>query len=124
MLGATALSAGAAPLMAPEWAAAACEQWNQTPTLMGGMADPWVKNDGGKEENVTMHPSVDDTLHATTAGWGEMGRGGYGPMKAMMFGRLEFSGPKMEAIGVISPFEAFLLLVGQVPGEAAACPAK
>ena len=62
-------------------------------------------------------------MHATTAHWGEMGRGQYGPMRAMMFGALRFSGPKMEAMGVMGPFEQFLLLVGKVAGDTAACPA-
>jgi putative sterol carrier protein len=44
-------------------------------------------------------------------------------MKAMMSGRLEFSGPKMEAMGNMGPFENFLLLVGKVPGGTQACPA-
>ncbi|HMR71111.1 MAG TPA: SCP2 sterol-binding domain-containing protein [Rubrivivax sp.] len=52
-----------------------------------------------------------------------MGRGQYGPMRAMMFGALRFSGPKMEAMGVMGPFEQFLLLVGKVAGDSAACPA-
>jgi putative sterol carrier protein len=160
LLSAAAAAASAAPLMNAEWAAAACEQWNQTPTLLDGLGDAWVKNDGGKGfkvihlyrsdcgeatqvelriaakegkarcvyggklETAAMNPSVDYTMHATTARWGEMGRGDYGPMKAMMFGRLEFTGPKMEAMGVMGPFEAFLLLVGKVPGDGGACPAK
>jgi putative sterol carrier protein len=77
---------------------------------------------GGKVENTKLDSSVDYLMHASTERWGEMGRGDYGPMRAMMFGRLEFSGPKMEAMGVMGPFENFLLLVGKVPGETAACP--
>jgi putative sterol carrier protein len=50
-----------------------------------------------------------------------MGRGEYGPMRAMMMGRLQFSGPMMEAMGNMGPFESFPLLVGKVP-SAAACP--
>jgi hypothetical protein len=42
----------------------------------------------------------------------------------MMFGRLSFSGPKMEAMSVMGPFESFLLLVGKVPGETDRCPGK
>lgn len=76
---------------------------------------------GGKVENTRLDERVDYVMHATTARWGEMGSGQYGPMRAMMFGRLEFSGPKMEAMSVMEPFEAFLLLVGQVPGETTAC---
>lgn len=160
LLTCAAASAGAVPLMGAEWAAAACNQWNQTPVLMEGLADAWIKNDGGKGfkvihlyrtdcgeatqvelriagkdgkaycsyggkvENATMNPGVDYTMHASTVRWGEMGRGEYGPMRAMMFGRLEFVGPKMEAMGVMGPFEQFLLLVGKVPGETAECPAR
>jgi len=43
-------------------------------------------------------------MHAETARWQEMGRGEYGPMRAMMFNRLE-------------------LLVGKVPGGTGTCPA-
>jgi putative sterol carrier protein len=67
--------------------------------------------------------AVDYTMHATTERWNEMGAGEYGPMKAMMFGRLKFTGPKMEAMGVMGPFEAFLQLPGKIPGDKA-CPAK
>jgi putative sterol carrier protein len=76
---------------------------------------------GGKVETAPLNAAVDYTMHATTARWGEMGKGDYGPMRAMMFGRLEFVGPKLEAMGVMVPFEAFLLLVGKVPGTPA-CP--
>ena len=79
---------------------------------------------GGKVENAELNSSVDYLMHATTEHWGEMGRGQYGPMRAMIFGALQFSGPKMEAMSVMGPFEAFLLLVGKVPGETAACPGK
>ena len=153
--------AGAAPnLMGAEWATAACEQWNRTPTLLDGLAAGWIKNDGGKGfkiihlyrtecgepsqvelriaakdgkaqcvyggtvQNATMNTSVDYTMHASTQHWGEMGRGQYGPMRAMMFGALQFTGPKMEAMGVMGPFESFLLLVGKVPGETSACPGR
>lgn len=79
---------------------------------------------GGKLETASLNASVDYVMHATTARWGEMGKGEYGPMRAMMFGRLEFVGPKGEAMSVMSPFESFLLLVGKVPGETGACPGK
>ncbi len=36
---------------------------------------------------------------------------------------VEFSGPKMEAMGNMGPFENFLLLVGKVPGSTQSCPA-
>jgi putative sterol carrier protein len=63
-------------------------------------------------------------MSAETARWLEMGRGEYGPMRAMMFGRLAFVGPKMEAMSNMGPFESFLLLVGKVPGDTSSCPAK
>ena len=78
---------------------------------------------GGKVETAQPDVDADYVMSATTARWVEMGRGDYGPMKAMMFGRLEFSGPKMEAMGNMGPFENFLLLVGKVPGGTQACPA-
>jgi putative sterol carrier protein len=50
-----------------------------------------------------------------------MGAGEYGAMKAMMLGRLSFSGPYGEAMGNMGPFGNFLLLAGRVPGSAT-CP--
>jgi putative sterol carrier protein len=44
-------------------------------------------------------------------------------MKAMMFGRLKFVGPKVEAMTVMGPFEIFLKLPGKIAGDKA-CPAK
>jgi putative sterol carrier protein len=61
-------------------------------------------------------------MSAETARWQEMGRGEYGPMKAMMLGRLKFEGPKLEAMGNMGPFENFLLLFGKVPSDTSACP--
>jgi putative sterol carrier protein len=78
---------------------------------------------GGKVETAQPDAGADYVMSATTVRWVEMGRGDYGPRKAMMFGRLEFSGPKMEAMGNMGPFENFLLLVGKVPGGTHACPA-
>lgn len=65
---------------------------------------------------------VDYAMTAETRRWGEMGKGEYGPMRAMLFGRLGFDGPMGEAMGNMGPFESFLLLVGKVPGDATACP--
>lgn len=64
---------------------------------------------------------ADYSMSADTVRWQEMGRGEYGPMRAMLFGRLSFEGPMGEAMGNMGPFEGFLLLVGKVPGENA-CP--
>ncbi|MEO5694758.1 MAG: SCP2 sterol-binding domain-containing protein [Usitatibacter sp.] len=65
---------------------------------------------------------VDYLMTAQTARWMEMGRGEYGPMRAMMFGKLSFEGPMIEAMGNMGPFEGFLRLVGKVPGDTASCP--
>jgi len=65
---------------------------------------------------------VDYAMTADTKRWVEMGRGEYGPMRAMMFGRLSFDGPMGEAMGNMGPFESFLLLVGKVPGDTSGCP--
>jgi putative sterol carrier protein len=76
---------------------------------------------GGKVETAKLDLTVDYVMHAETARWQEMGRGEYGPMRAMMFGRLLFDGPTFEAMGNMGPFESFLRLVGKVPGGTA-CP--
>jgi putative sterol carrier protein len=78
---------------------------------------------GGKAES-TLNTHVDYMMWAETSRWVEMGRGEYGPMKAMFLQRLGFDGPMMEAMGNMAPFESFLRLVGKVPGEVAGCPAK
>ena len=78
---------------------------------------------GGKLETAKLDTSVDYLMYAETARWQEMGRGEYGPMRAMMFNRLQFEGPMFEAMGNMGPFESFLRLVGKVPGGAA-CPAR
>lgn len=78
---------------------------------------------GGAAQTTKMDYDVDYTMHATTERWEEMGSGEYGPMKAMMFGRLKFTGPKLEAMSVMGPFEAFLRLPGKIPYDKA-CPAK
>lgn len=79
--------------------------------VFGGAAGPQPASQGS-----------DYLMWADTPRWREMGAGEYGPMKAMMFGRLQFDGPKLEAMGNMGPFEHFLLLVGQVPGEWGSCP--
>jgi putative sterol carrier protein len=77
---------------------------------------------GGKSQAPELDTDVEYSMTAETRRWQEMGRGEYGPMRAMMFGRLSFDGPMGEAMGNMGPFESFLLLVGKVPGETAACP--
>lgn len=78
---------------------------------------------GGKAES-KLDADADYLMWAETPRWVEMGKGEYGPMRAMFFQRLHFDGPMGEAMGNMGPFENFLLLVGKVPGETGACPAK
>jgi putative sterol carrier protein len=77
---------------------------------------------GGAAKTSTLDGGADYLMWAETARWREMGAGDYGPMKAMMFGRLNFEGPKLEAMGNMGPFGGFLRLVGKVPGDWQACP--
>lgn len=77
---------------------------------------------GGKLETAKPDSSVDYLLHTTTQRWVEMGAGDYGPIKAVLFGRLKFSGPRMEAIGVLGPLSSFLKLIGKVPSVTTDCP--
>ena len=76
----------------------------------------------GAKSAAALDLDVDYAMVADTRRWIEMGKGEYGPMRAMMFGRLSFDGPMGEAMGNMGPFESFLLLVGKVPGETAGCP--
>ena len=77
---------------------------------------------GGAARSGKLDGGADYLMWAETPRWREMGAGDYGPMRAMMFGRLEFAGPKMEAMSNMGPFESFLLLVGKVPGDWSTCP--
>lgn len=76
---------------------------------------------GGPAETAKLDGSADYVMDAETHRWEEMGRGEYGPMRAMMFGRLSFSGPMGEAMSNMGPFEAFLTLVGKVPYDVRSC---
>jgi len=77
---------------------------------------------GGAVQTTKLDSGADYVMFAETQRWLEMGRGEYGPMKAMTFGRLGFKGPKMEAMGNMGPFSNFLLLVGKVPSSTDTCP--
>jgi len=77
---------------------------------------------GGAVQNDKMDSGSDYVMYAKTKRWEEMGRGEYGPMKAMMFGRLAFDGPMWEAMKNMGPFKAFLLIAGKVPGDTSTCP--
>jgi putative sterol carrier protein len=76
----------------------------------------------GKVENPDLDRSADYEMYADTKRWIEIGNGDYGPMKAMMFGRLKFKGPKIEAMGNMGPFKNFLLLFGHFPSDPTVCP--
>ena len=73
----------------------------------------------GRVANAKLDYDVDYQMHATTKDW----KSGMNPATAMMFGNLKFDGPKLEAMSVMGPFQAFMTLASKVPGEAA-CPAK
>jgi putative sterol carrier protein len=77
---------------------------------------------GGAPGTQAFDRGADYQMWAETGRWREMGEGQYGPMKAMMFKRLEFDGPRFEAMGNMGPFENFLRLVGKVPGNWEGCP--
>ena len=78
---------------------------------------------GGKAET-KVDTGADYLMWAETSRWIEMGKGEYGPMRAMFFNRLNFDGPMGEAMGNMGPFGGFLLLVGKVPGDTKSCPPK
>lgn len=76
----------------------------------------------GKIENPDLDRGSDYEMFADTKRWIEVGNGDYGPLKAMMFGRLKFKGPKIEAMGNMGPFKNFLLLFGRFPADTTICP--
>ena len=77
---------------------------------------------GGASRGTKLDAGADYLMWADSTRWREMGGGDYGPMRAMMLGRLSFEGPRLEAMGNMGPFENFLLLTGKVPGDWSSCP--
>jgi putative sterol carrier protein len=77
-----------------------------------------------KTKEADLDKSVDYVMFAKDKNWVRMGDGSDGPMKAMMFGRLKFKGPKMEAMGNMGPFAGFLRLTGKVESDRSSCPKK
>ena len=79
---------------------------------------------GGAVKHTSLDPSVDYVMNATDEDWTCMGEGkfGCGAMGAMMTGKLEFEGPKVEAMSVVGPFDSFLQLTGKVAGDKSSCP--
>jgi putative sterol carrier protein len=87
-----------------------------------------IKNEGNKAVCVYGGPAKDKRgkddflMYAETKRWEEMGKGAYGPMRAMMLGRLKFEGPKGVAMKNMGPFEAFLTALGKPSYDASKCP--
>jgi putative sterol carrier protein len=87
-----------------------------------------IRNEGNKAVCVYRGPAKDKRgkddflLYAQTKRWEEMGRGEYGPMKAIMLGRLKFEGPRGVAMKNVGPFEAFLTALGKPSYDASKCP--
>ena len=80
---------------------------------------------GGKPDGKKVDYDVDYLMHASDEDWTCMGKGsfGCGAMGAMMSGKLQFTGPKVEAMGVMGPFGGFLELTGTVAGtKGKTCP--
>ena len=79
---------------------------------------------GGAVKHAKLNYDVDYLMYATDEDWNCMGEGkfGCGAMGAMMTGKLNFKGPKGEAMGVMGPFDAFLVGTGKVPGSKTDCP--
>lgn len=79
---------------------------------------------GGEPTEEELNFESDYLMHATDDDWACMGKGswGCGAMGAMMTGKLKFDGPKMEAMSVMGPFNAFLQLTDEVPGDTGVCP--
>ncbi len=78
----------------------------------------------GKPDGKPFDSAKDYLMHATDDDWTCMGEGkfGCGAMGAMASGKLKFDGPKMEAMGVMGPFNGYLLLTGTVAGDKSSCP--
>ena len=79
---------------------------------------------GGPVKHASLNYDVDYLMYATDEDWTCMGEGkfGCGAMGAMMTGKLNFKGPKGEAMGVMGPFDSFLVSTGKVPGDKSSCP--
>ncbi len=77
---------------------------------------------GGAVKSTELSKKHDYLMWAKDKHWERMGNGKDGPMKAMMFGRLNFKGPKMEAMGNMGPFGNFLKLTGTIPSDRSKCP--
>ncbi len=79
---------------------------------------------GGAVKHSSPNYDVDYLMYATDEDWTCMGEGsfGCGAMGAMMTGKLNFKGPKTEAMGVMGPFDSFLVATGKIGGSKSSCP--
>jgi len=100
-----------------------CGEATKVEMTISGKNGKSLCTSAGKVQHTDLDPVTDYLMHAETKRWKEMGAGEYGPMRAMMFGRLKFEGPKGEVMRILGPFEQFLLITGKVYGEDA-CPTK
>jgi putative sterol carrier protein len=98
-----------------------CEESPRIELRLEGVDDEVQCTYGGLAK-AELESKADYVMFAQTERWEEMGAGKYGPMKGMMFRRLRFQGPKLEAMNNMGPFKNFLLLTGQVPGDTSTCP--
>ena len=89
-------------------------------TLQGEDGMAFCVDSGYVSQDVNF--KYDYRMSAETKHWIEMGNGDYGPMAAMLKGKLKFQGPKMEAMGFMKPFTQFLLLTGSVDSDRSVCP--
>jgi putative sterol carrier protein len=101
-----------------------CEGQKKVELTIVGIDDVAKCSYGGAVQHEELDKSVDYLMYATDEDWVCMGEGkwGCGPMGAMATGKLKFEGPKMEAMGVMGPFEGFLLLTGKVETDRNSCP--
>jgi len=80
---------------------------------------------GGKPDGKKVDYDVDYLMHASDEDWTCMGKSsfGCGAMGAMATGKLKFTGPKTEAMSVMSPFGSFLELTGDIKAtKSKTCP--
>jgi len=87
-----------------------------------------IKNENGKAVCVYGGLAKDKKgpndflMYAETKRWLEMARKEYGPMKAMMLGRLKYEAPKGVTKMNIGYFETFLDILDNPPHDASKCP--
>jgi putative sterol carrier protein len=94
-----------------------CPESQHAQLKMEAMDDKAIAVYGGE----VFDKEPDYIMWAKTQRWIEMGKGKYGPMRAMTFRRLKFKGPMWEAMKNMGPFSAFLLLTGKIDADYETC---